>query len=781
MNNSTIESKDASKFSPVGDKSWTCWKCDDLTPDLCPLDVVQGNVTIRGIEVVYWRYRRRSLLHSDSSKPNFPIVMVHGGPGWPHNYLLPLKQQACHGRDVYFYDQAGCGASSLPQSHSISIKDDYPWLLDPLYYATVELPALLYHLNITNFHLLGNSWGTILAQYYALDVYQKQKNINTNAIQKENNKGSTYYSSPTLSTTKQILQPILTSLVLSGPLSDAQLYVKEQWNPKDGDLGNLPPYVQERIKLLESNENYGSKEYQAIDDVLTTFFTLRTAPAPDCFIESQKGVNKEIYVGMQGPSEFTIGGVLANFNVTDRLSELDRMPVLLTHGKYDTMRPKVVDVMFLNLPLAERLLLKRSGHVSMIDEPKIMNDGISDFYDRVEASLIKGQVFEPINIEINDNNCDSYNDATDRNNLNSTCMEECSGTLSIGNDDTNKSVNYASSSSTSNSTQISFKFPQQNGKRGLAYNQLDYNILKHFPSVQWGYTWSPVAPTSIRDWEFSNTNFVPMIFSSAQCKSSILQTIPNVSRALLGFNEPNFVTQANLTPIQAANLWPILEKVAVDLNINVLVSPAVNYSPYTWQPVPWLRAFLDACVGCRVDAIAIHDYSCDVTYLDRHLRTYYEFDRPIWITEFACGDDPKKGSVEHQKRYMTSAVRYLEHNPRVAKYAWFAHKYGPKFENKLFDVLNEEGEVIWDVKGNTTVVLNELGQHYNQLSQHSGVIDDAYYDNDIESISKFLPWNNDSPLLWSISIFSSFLLGILVSYLFLQKQQKRHHYTVLGP
>ena len=43
------------------------------------------------------------------------IIIIHGGPGMAHNYMLTLKQLAyhrdCYGhpRDVYFYEQSGCG------------------------------------------------------------------------------------------------------------------------------------------------------------------------------------------------------------------------------------------------------------------------------------------------------------------------------------------------------------------------------------------------------------------------------------------------------------------------------------------------------------------------------------------------------------------------------------------------------------------------------------------------------------------------------------------------
>ena len=177
-------------------------------------------------------------------------------------------------------------------------------------------------------------------------------------------------------------------MVLSDSLSDAELYIKSQWDQKDGTIGTLPPFVQERIRKLVEDQAYDTKEYEDIDDILTTKFTCRTAPLPDCFLQSVNGANEEIYVGMQGASEFAIAGVLGDLNITHRLHELRDLPVLLTHGKYDTMRPAVVQAMFNAIPLAEKFLLEKSGHVSMIDEPGKMNDAIAEFFDRVESSKL---------------------------------------------------------------------------------------------------------------------------------------------------------------------------------------------------------------------------------------------------------------------------------------------------------------------------------------------------------------------------------------------------------
>lgn len=339
------------------------WTCDEiLAPNLCDLEVHTDTLPVKGgIDIRYWKYSRRK----DTGSPDkLPVFIIHGGPGFPHSYLLPLKMLACEGRDVYFYDQAGCGESHLPADGIQSVQKDYPWLLDPAYYALEELPALLKHFAVEQYHLLGHSWGTILAQIFALNSTSPERDG-------------------------------LASMVLSGCISDIRLSIKQQWDPDTGTLGTLPPFVQERIKALENKKAFNSPEYKGLDDVLTTFFTCRTAPLPDCYLEVAAKMNKEIYVSMQGASEFSIGGVLADFNTTGHLHELDDLPILLTSGQYDTIRPQVVEVMHQNLALSERFLFQRSGHVSAIDEAVLMNKVVADFLGRVEISSYEQGGFVP--------------------------------------------------------------------------------------------------------------------------------------------------------------------------------------------------------------------------------------------------------------------------------------------------------------------------------------------------------------------------------------------------
>ena len=106
-----------------------------------------------GLTVQCWVYYNPNVVQ----KP--PIVVIHGGPGFSHNYLLPLKLLAEFGYPVVFYDQAGCGDSTFVADPDT----DAPWLLTIEYYVK-ELAALVHHFQLYEYYLYGSSWGTVIAQ-----------------------------------------------------------------------------------------------------------------------------------------------------------------------------------------------------------------------------------------------------------------------------------------------------------------------------------------------------------------------------------------------------------------------------------------------------------------------------------------------------------------------------------------------------------------------------------------------------------------------------------------
>jgi len=218
-------------------------------------------------------------------------------------------------------------------------------------------------------------------------------------------------------------------------------------------------------------------------------------------------------------------------------------------------------------------------------------------------------------------------------------------------------------------------------KRGVAYgyhSEADLRALQ--PGISWWYNWAYVPDQGVRElYTQLGVEYVPMIWGAGNDPAQAGAAMPATSKTLLGFNEPNFHEQANLSAQDAAARWPSVQAVARAKGLK-LVSPAVNFCGGGCQdtdPFSYLDDFFAACTDCQADAIAVHVYvGCageggnHAKWLVDHLKTYEtRFSQPIWLTEFACHD--AKNEAE-QLAFLTDAVTYLESDARVEKYAWFA-------------------------------------------------------------------------------------------------------------
>jgi pimeloyl-ACP methyl ester carboxylesterase len=86
---------------------------------------------------------------------------------------------------------------------------------------------------------------------------------------------------------------------------------------------------------------------------------------------------------MNGPTEFTVVGTIADFDITERLAEIE-IPVLLASGAYDEVRPSVVADMDARLPNSEHVIFEQSSHTPHIEEPERFLHVVEEFLERAE-------------------------------------------------------------------------------------------------------------------------------------------------------------------------------------------------------------------------------------------------------------------------------------------------------------------------------------------------------------------------------------------------------------
>ena len=87
-----------------------------------------------------------------------PVVVLHGGPGAHHDYLLPQYDRLARGRSLLFYDQRGGGRSPVPRETPVGWREH-----------VTDIEALRGHWGLDALTLLGYSWGGLLALLYALE------------------------------------------------------------------------------------------------------------------------------------------------------------------------------------------------------------------------------------------------------------------------------------------------------------------------------------------------------------------------------------------------------------------------------------------------------------------------------------------------------------------------------------------------------------------------------------------------------------------------------------
>ena len=262
-----------------------------------------------------------------------PLILVHGGPGSPHDYLEPLAALGDR-RPLVFYDQLGCGRSEQPDDPSL-------WVLDRF---VAELDAVFASIGCAQAHMLGHSWGAMLAVDYAL-------------------------ANP-----KRVASLILSSPCLSMDRVRADM---------DRLKAALPESVKRVIARCEEEGTTCSGAYGAAAMAFYRRHVCAMTEWPEPLVRSQTGWNKQVYTTMWGAAEFTPNGNLAGYEREMRLGEL-RMPVLYLCGRHDEMTPETTAV-FRDLTAdSELVVFERSAHVAHLEEPALYLETVHGFLDRAE-------------------------------------------------------------------------------------------------------------------------------------------------------------------------------------------------------------------------------------------------------------------------------------------------------------------------------------------------------------------------------------------------------------
>jgi len=273
------------------------------------------------------------------NNPTIKILLLHGGPAMTHEYMECFETFfQRQGFEFYEYDQLGSYYSDQPKDSSL-------WTTER-FVEEVEQVRQAIGADNTNFYLLGNSWGGILAMEYALKYQQHLKGL------------------------------LVANMVASAPEYGqyAEEVLAKQMNPE----------VLAEIKSIELKKDFNNPRYMEL--LIPNFYhehLCRLKEWPDGFNRAMKHVNGEIYTQMQGPSEFGISGRLANWDIKNRLKEIT-VPTLMVGAKYDTMDPQAMEEQSKLVKNGRYLFCPNGSHLSMWDDQQVFMNGVIKFIQDVD-------------------------------------------------------------------------------------------------------------------------------------------------------------------------------------------------------------------------------------------------------------------------------------------------------------------------------------------------------------------------------------------------------------
>ena len=273
------------------------------------------------------------------NNPKIKILLLHGGPAMTHEYMECFETFfQREGFEFYEYDQLGSYYSDQPNDTTL-------WKTER-FVEEVEQVRKAIGADQSNFYIVGNSWGGILGMEYALK-YQK----NMKAL-------------------------LVSNMVASAPEYGkyAEEVLAKQMDPK----------ILTEIRAIETKKDFANPRYMEL--LIPNFYhehICRLTIWPDALNRSFKHANNAIYTQMQGPSEFGISGLLANWDIKNRLKEI-AIPTLMIGAKYDTMDPKAMEEQSKMVQHGEYLYCPNGSHLAMWDDQKIYMNGVISFIKKVD-------------------------------------------------------------------------------------------------------------------------------------------------------------------------------------------------------------------------------------------------------------------------------------------------------------------------------------------------------------------------------------------------------------
>ena len=287
---------------------------------------MKGYTSIHGFKIYYTSNRQ--------SGKKGTLLGLHGGPGATLDYLKPLNDLSQFGYRVVLYNQLGSDKSDVPS-------DDSNFTID---YYTEECESIRSSLSLGKIHLLGHSWGGMLAIAYALRY-----------------------------------QANLSSLIISSGLASVPLTEKETQKL----VSSMPQEAQHILKKYAVEGDFDNPEYlETYDKYFRQAHSFRLKQKPKELDYTLKHINKRIFRIMEGPDDLNMTGNLKDWDVTEQLHSI-KVPCLITVGKYDSVPLPVAQSIHEHIKGSKLVQFGNSAHFAMWEERERYIKVIRDFLEEI--------------------------------------------------------------------------------------------------------------------------------------------------------------------------------------------------------------------------------------------------------------------------------------------------------------------------------------------------------------------------------------------------------------
>jgi proline iminopeptidase len=264
-----------------------------------------------------------------------PLILLHGGPGFDHGYLLPDMDRLADGFRLLYYDQRGRGQSTW----------SVPCVAVSLQSELGDLETLRADLRLEQVALLGHSWGGLLAMEYALRHPERVSHL---------------------------------ILLNTCPASYDDFQVFEQ------QLAARDSKDAERMHELESLPAYAEGDLETRAAYYRLYFgeTLRPPELRERLIaQLQVGWTKESVLTARATASrlFPETVQMPGYNLLPQLTRL-RVPTLILHGDYDFVPLTSAVHIAEAIPGARLVVLRDCGHFSYLERPAEVREALSEFF-----------------------------------------------------------------------------------------------------------------------------------------------------------------------------------------------------------------------------------------------------------------------------------------------------------------------------------------------------------------------------------------------------------------